>query len=175
LSESKFVFTRQRWHSNGSSVGNIAHAYFCAEFFNMPLKGNPHSSADAYAVKELSDALFALFGYVFLDLDPAQSYKNRVIATRETERMGEVMTKAVSEASGYRLTSIFGRDSNSSLAGFGRKLVQRLREGGNSVEEAVWSIIPTAAAACATQAQGVRLDNGCMDLYTNPVIVGAND
>ncbi|KAL2872843.1 peroxidase/cytochrome P450 family protein [Aspergillus lucknowensis] len=136
-------------------VGNIAHAYFCAEFFNMPLKGSHYSPADAYTIKELSDALFDLFGYVFLDVDPPQSYKNRMVAKREAERMGEVMTKAVSEASGNIFSHpsrIFG--SKSSLPGFGPQLVKRLREGGKSVEDAVWTIIPTAAAACATQAQG---------------------
>ncbi|KAL2826654.1 heme peroxidase [Aspergillus cavernicola] len=136
-------------------VGNLAHAYFCAEFFNMPLKGSYSSPTDAYTAKELSDALFELFGYVFLDVDPPQSYKNRIVATRATERMGEVMTKALAESSGYIFSHpsrIFG--SKSSLPGFGPQLVKRLREGGKTVEEAVWTIIPTAAAACATQAQG---------------------
>ncbi|KAL2793140.1 heme peroxidase [Aspergillus keveii] len=135
-------------------VGNVAHAYFCAEFFNMPLKGSSYSPADAYTARELSDALFQLFGYVFLDVDPPQSYKNRIVATRETERMGEFMAKAVSESSG-RFFSHSSRifSSKSLLPGFGPQLVRRLREGGKSVEEAVWTIIPTAAAACATQAQ----------------------
>jgi hypothetical protein len=123
----------------------------------MPLKGSSYSPADAYTARELSDALFQLFGYVFLDVDPPQSYKNRIVATRETERMGEFMAKAVSESSG-RFFSHSSRifSSKSLLPGFGPQLVKRLREGGKSVEEAVWTIIPTAAAACATQAQGVR-------------------
>lgn len=123
----------------------------------MPIKGINHAPADAYTVKELSDALFLLFGYVFLDVDPPQSYRNRVIASKETERMGEFMTKVVSESSGYLFSHpsrLFGRNK-SKLAGFGPELVKRLREGGKSVEEVVWTIIPTAAAACATQAQGV--------------------
>ncbi|KAL4920142.1 heme peroxidase [Aspergillus aurantiobrunneus] len=125
-------------------VGNIAHAYFCAEFFDIPLKSKHHAPADAYSVKELSDALFLLFGYVFLDVDPPPI------------RMGDIMTKAVSGASGYLFSHpswLFGR-SKSSLSGYGPMLVRRLREGGKSVEDAVWTIIPTAAAACATQAQG---------------------
>lgn len=41
------------------------------------------------------------------------------------------------------------------LRGYGLELVERLLGRGKSVDEAVWSIIPTAAAASATQAQGV--------------------
>ncbi|KAL4780368.1 heme peroxidase [Aspergillus varians] len=137
-------------------VGNIVHAYFCSEFFDMPLKGGSYSPADSLTVKELSDALFVLFGYVFLDVDPPQSYKNRILASKESQRLGEVMTKVVSGSSGYLLSHpsrIFGRNK-SLLSSYGPQLVKRLREGGKSVDEAVWTIIPTAAAACATQAQG---------------------
>ncbi|KAL3479234.1 heme peroxidase [Aspergillus californicus] len=155
-------------------VGNLAHAYFCAEFFNIPLKSSSSATAtDAYTAKELSDALFKLFGYVFLDVDPPQSYRNRIVATRATERMGEIMSKAVAETSGYtfshpsRLLSSFS--SKSSLPGFGPQLVKRLREGGKSVEEAVWTIIPTAAAACATQAQGWAQ---MLELYFSDKYVG---
>ncbi|KAL5001260.1 heme peroxidase [Aspergillus recurvatus] len=161
-------------------VCNLVHAYFCSEFFDIPLKhkdghigngsGNKHSSTtDAYTPKELAEALFAQFAYVFLDIDPVQSRKNRVVAYRETQRMGNIMTQIVSatsesgyglaSASGYlfsRPSRIFGGKSSSDLSmdGYGPQLVKRLREGGRSVEEVVWMIIPTAAAACATQAMG---------------------
>ena len=42
------------------------------------------------------------------------------------------------------------------LHDYGTHLIKRLFEGGKSVDEVVWTIIPTAAAAVATQAQGVR-------------------
>ncbi|KAL4777371.1 heme peroxidase [Aspergillus nidulans var. acristatus] len=161
-------------------VCNLAHAYFCSEFFNIPLKpkdghngngsGNKHlPTTDAYTPKELAEALFAQFAYVFLDIDPVQSRKNRVVAYRETQRMGDIMTQVVSatsesayglaSASGYlfsRSSWIFGGKNSSGLSmdGYGPQLVKRLREGGRSVEEVVWMIIPTAAAACATQAIG---------------------
>ncbi|KAL4739296.1 heme peroxidase [Aspergillus similis] len=161
-------------------VCNLAHAYFCSEFFDIPLKpkdshngnssGNKHSpTTDAYTAKELAEALFAQFAYVFLDIDPVQSRKNRVVAYRDTQRMGDIMTQIVSATSesGYGLASasgylfsrpswIFGEKNSSDLSmnGYGPQLVKRLKEGGRSVEEVVWMIIPTAAAACATQATG---------------------
>ncbi|KKK18240.1 heme peroxidase family protein [Aspergillus ochraceoroseus] len=146
-------------------VGNLAHAYFCAKFFNIPLKETASSSTDAYTPRELSDALSDLFGYVFLDVDPVQSFGNRVKAARKSKRMGEIMAKAVSDSNGHiisRFFNMFARHApslpytttSSFLNDYGSQLVKRLLEGGKSVDEVVWTIIPTAAAACATQAQG---------------------
>jgi len=41
------------------------------------------------------------------------------------------------------------------LSDYGAKLIERWSQGGKSVDEVVWGIIPTAAAATGTQAQGV--------------------
>jgi hypothetical protein len=43
------------------------------------------------------------------------------------------------------------------LKEYGNHLISRLFEGGKSIDEVTWTIIPTAAAAVATQAQGVCL------------------
>lgn len=45
--------------------------------------------------------------------------------------------------------------SDGVLRSYGAEVVDRLLGSGKGVDEAVWTIIPTAAAACATQAQGV--------------------
>ncbi|KAJ5670081.1 uncharacterized protein N7477_005444 [Penicillium maclennaniae] len=144
-------------------VGNLAHAHFCAQFFNMPLKDSHSPSSDAYTPRELSEALSHLFGYVFLDLEPTESFRNRVVASRESQRMGSIMAKAVSGTK-YNLMSRFMHAFGSFMHAFGGtetgatsygpQLVERLLRGGKSVDEVVWTIIPTAAAACATQAQG---------------------
>jgi hypothetical protein len=49
--------------------------------------------------------------------------------------------------------------SETILKDYGTRLVDRLFEGGKSIDEVVWTIIPTAAAAAATQAQGVSVLN----------------
>lgn len=123
----------------------------------MPLKDANHPSSDAYTPRELSDALSDLFGYVFLDLEPTESFRNRVVAARKAQRMGSMMVKAVSDSKHNAISRFmyaFGR-IETSAASYGPQLVKRLLRGGNSVDEVVWTIIPTAAAACATQAQGV--------------------
>lgn len=132
----------------------------------MPLKDAKNPSSDAYTPRELSDALSHLFGYVFLDLEPTESFRNRVVAARETQRMGSIMAKAVSDTK-YNVISrfihAFGR-TETSAASYGPQLVKRLLGGGKSVDEVVWTIIPTAAAASATQAQGVSSHSPSMYL-----------
>jgi hypothetical protein len=144
--------------SNFLSIGNIAHANYVAHFFDIPLQGN-NGNSGAYTERELCDALAHLFGYVFLDLETAQSFKNRVVAIRDTQRMGKVMEAAVANVKVQRfplLKYMFSMGSSGPvLPSYGTQLVNRLLGNGKSIDEAVWTIIPTAAAASATQAQGV--------------------
>lgn len=100
-----------------------------------------------------------LFGYVFLDLDPAKSFKHQVIATREAQRLGRVMGNSILEAKSERfqgLKSLLGMGkSQQYLVSYGTQLMNRILNASEDVDDTVWTIIPTAAAACATQAQGV--------------------
>ncbi|PKK42132.1 hypothetical protein CI102_14625 [Trichoderma harzianum] len=137
-------------------IGNIAHATFVGHFFSFPLKSNGEGS-DYYTEETLADALRNLFGYVFLDLDTTKSFKNRIVAAKETKRMGEVMQEVVTNIKSRHFPSLrqlFHTNSANTLGSYGEQLVERLLHAGQSVDETVWTIIPTAAAASATQAQG---------------------
>ena len=140
------------------SIGNLAHANFVARFFDIPLQDD-RAGSDGYTATALSDTLANLFSYVFLDLDTAASFKNRVVAEADTKCLGQKMQKVVEGAKGLRfpsLRSVLRMDSgNRVLRSYGLELVERLLGHGKSVDEVVWTIIPTAAAASATQAQGV--------------------
>lgn len=139
------------------SIGNIAHAKFVGHFFSIPLKSNG-GGPNSYTEETLADALRNLFGYVFLDLDTAKSFKNRIVAAKETKRMGEVMQEVVTNIKSRHFPSLgqlFHMNSSNTLGSYGEQLVERLLHAGQSVDETVWTIIPTAAAASATQAQGV--------------------
>lgn len=100
-----------------------------------------------------------LFGYVFLDLDTAESFKNRIVAEADTKTLGEKMQTRVAGIRAQSFPSLRHVlqivSSDRVLRSYGEELVERLLESGKGVDEAVWTIIPTAAAACATQAQGV--------------------
>lgn len=117
------------------------------------------AGSDAYTDAEIYDGLAELFGYVFLDVDPVQSLKHRIVGSRKSERLGQVMRKQVEHQQSHIASiarHVLGADSEpEGLANYGAQLVRRLLDDGKSVDEVVWTIIPTAAAACATQAQGV--------------------
>jgi hypothetical protein len=144
------------------SVGNLAHAEFVGHFFGIPLQSNG-GGPDSYTEQSLSSVLAHLFGYVFLDLDTTQSFKNRVVATQETKRLGEVMQKAVADIKARRspsLSKMFRTEPvDPYLSSYGSRLVERVLDKMGSVDDTVWTIIPTAAAASATQAQGVRVSS----------------
>jgi hypothetical protein len=94
-------------------------------------------------------------------LDTAKSFKNRAVAAKETKRMGEVLQQTVADIKSRHFPSLkqmFSMQSaNTTLNSYGDQLVERLLDGGRGVDDTVWTIIPTAAAASATQAQGVCL------------------
>lgn len=116
---------------------------------------------DSYTEESLADALGHLFGYVFLDLDTAKSFKNRAVAAKETKRMGDVMQQTVADIKSSHFPSLkhmFSMQSaDTTLNSYSDQLVERLLDGGRGVDDTVWSIIPTAAAASTTQVQRVCL------------------
>ncbi|KAH7009651.1 heme peroxidase family protein [Ilyonectria destructans] len=138
-------------------IGNLVHAHFTARFFDIPLQEDG-AGPEGYTGRVLSDALANLFGYVFLDLDTAQSFKNRVVAAADTKTLGEKMQPTVAGVRAQSFPSLRHVlrmvSSDGVLRSYGAELVDRLLGSGKEVDEAVWTIIPTAAAACATQAQG---------------------
>lgn len=135
-------------------IGNVAHAVFVAKFFEIPLKENTTDPGNGLTAQEVYDVLAHLFEYVFLDVDAAKSYKHRVVSFRDTQRLADVMRKVVERAKRspgmiQMLMDFWNPTKETSTAG----LVNRLVEGGKSVEDVVWELIPTQAAAAATQAQ----------------------
>ena len=54
------------------------------------------------------------------------------------------------------IKSILGMGkSESALGDYGKQLLVKVFAVSKDTDEAVWAILPTAAAACATQSQGV--------------------
>ena len=138
-------------------VANPSHAIFVAKMFHLPLKQRGDMKLIAVEVDQLYLALSVLFAYVFLDLDTARSFKLRAGAKTATDKISKLV-RAVCEAvrigSVVRLGEIFPTGAAGQLLeDYGVQLIKRLFEGGKSVDEVVWTIIPTAAAAVATQAQ----------------------
>lgn len=144
-----------------SSICNLSHANFIAQLFHIPLKTADNPTCD-FSDRELYDALAVLFAYVFLDIDTASSFGLRTAASEATKNVGAVVRRVCTAAKLDKFSSLkemFGVESHGILTEYGAHLIKRLLDGGKSVDEVVWTIIPTMAAAVATQAQGVRLPN----------------
>ncbi|KAG9254518.1 heme peroxidase family protein [Emericellopsis atlantica] len=136
-------------------VGNLVHSAFCSNFFGIPLRGHGGKD-DSYTEASLAETLGNLFSYVFLDLDTAQSYKRRVVAFRQTQKLGQVMQKIVTDVKNKKRSVLCpAKGTENFLESYGPHLIERLLESaGGSVDDTVWTIIPTAAASSATQGQG---------------------
>ena len=124
----------------------------------MPLVA-PGALPLGVTVDQLYLGLAVLFAFVFLDLDPAREFKLRsgaVTASEGLAKLVKVVVTAVQVGDTLHLDKFYDTLSPQSgqlLRDYGVHLIQRLFTGGKSVDEVVWTIIPTAAAAVATQAQ----------------------
>jgi len=138
-------------------IGNLAHANFAGHFFGIPLK-NFGGGEDSYTDEELYDSLAQIFAYVFLDLDTSSSFQHSVTATKATKELGARMTTTVTAVKSGHFSSLKNMmgitPTEAVLKDFGSRLIDRLSAGGKSIDEVVWALIPTAAAAVATQGQG---------------------
>lgn len=144
-----------------SSVANISHAKFIAHMFHIPLQ-SANGSRPGYTDGSLYRALSTLFAYVFLDFDTSTSFALGAAAARETNALRAILKDVVREfrEGPYvlkRITGLFdGDELQDELQDYGKHLIERFSRGGKSVDNVVGAIIPTAAAAVATQAQGVH-------------------
>ncbi|GME49944.1 Fatty acid oxygenase [Neofusicoccum parvum] len=140
-------------------IGNLAHATFTAKYFGIPLSGPVWDWESGHwkysGAEKLYNKLARLFEYVFLDLDPTKSYKHRVTASAEAQKLAHELRRSLHS---IRSPGWFGPlkhilDHLDPLNSFGKGLAARLLGSGKDVEQVVWEVIPTAAAASATQAQ----------------------
>ena len=138
-------------------VANPSHAIFVSKMFHIPLKGPNDLNPVGVEVDQLYLAMSVMFAYVFLDLDTARSFKLRAGARASGDAMAKlikIVCEAVKADSYLHLSDLFKMGHAGKMLGeYGTRLLRRLFKGGKSVDEVVWAIIPTVAAAVATQAQ----------------------
>lgn len=138
------------------SVGNYSSTKFIAHLFHIPLKDS--ESSVGFTVEELYYVLAYQFIYVFMDLEPAKSFGLRAAAMQSSQKLGKVMREVCEAVSGDKISilkDVLGFGGEKILKDYGAKLIKRLFEDGKNLEEVVWTMIPTAAAAVGMQAPGV--------------------
>ena len=129
--------------------------------FSIPLQ-SAGADRHAYTEQTLYKTLANLFAYVFLDFDTMTSFALRAAALKETKELGKIVQRVVEKTRHDNFETVMKHLGLSNgmkqqaLQDFGTNLIKRLSEDGKSVDEVVWTIIPTAAAAVATQAQAVH-------------------
>lgn len=152
-----------------SDVGNPSHAIFVARMFHLPLKKHGDLNPVAVEVDQLYLALSIMFAYVFLDGDTASSFKLRAGAKSAGDQLSKlvkIVCETVTVGGRLHLRDFFSTGTAGQLLeDYGVSFLKRLFEGGKSVDEIVATIIPTAAAAVATQAQHFTQ---MLDVYLSP-------
>ncbi|KAH8896764.1 fatty acid oxygenase [Thozetella sp. PMI_491] len=149
-------------------IGGPASAMFAAELFGIPLRESGDGGPDAFTVRKLQSILSHVSEYVFLDTDPAKSYKLRVVASRDMQQLAAAMRRVVENVrGGYRLLNLFRKQKGSSMPGFGKALIARLLEKSKSVDEVVAALVPTQLFGAVTlgQAWAQVIDVYMLDEY----------
>jgi hypothetical protein len=153
------------------SVGIPSHTIFCAQMFLIPLKDAGNFMVGA-STKQLYLGLAILFAYVFLDADTAKSFKLRAearAATKDLRKLLRFVVGAVAVDKHVPLNHFFQNNgSGQLLASYGKHMIDRLLQDGNTVDEVVAEILPTAAGSVATQAQAFAQ---MLDVYLQPAYV----
>ncbi|CAN8096303.1 unnamed protein product [Discula destructiva] len=142
-------------------IGNPAHTIFAGNFWDITLSQNSKGLDNNMNHQELYESLAGSFGYIFLDLNTAKSYKNRVLASASTQKLASVIRETVQKVkdeSSFGPRRFLGNllspttAGKHPLPGLGRKLIKRLLQSGKSVENVVWEIFGTVVGTIPTQA-----------------------
>ena len=138
------------------SILNMVHVHFVSQLFHLPLKTD-ETQRQPFTEKQMYDILALLFGYVFLDRDEVQSFKIRKISKQACDALSALISRHVREVSllGWVKELGDGFLKDGFLDSYGNAFIRRLLNAGMTIEQIVWIIVPTAAAATANQGQQV--------------------
>jgi hypothetical protein len=159
LITSKRIKLRDRYQIDMvRDVAIPSHAIVTAHIFRIPLD----DQGGIFTATELYEAMATVFQYTFLDIDTAKTLALKAAAKVATAKLAKAVSTSCHDVANGRLSfleSMFARPDKGDavLPDYGTKLVQRLLDAGMSLDEVIWTIVPTAAAAAPIQSQGVSL------------------
>ncbi|KAF2678245.1 heme peroxidase [Lentithecium fluviatile CBS 122367] len=138
-------------------IAALSWTQFAALLFHIPLKGSKHPDA-ALDDWKLYDLLSVIFELSFLDTDPTKSFAIRKRALKAYTELLNVV-KPVCEAAKCQsighLMRYFKSDNHKLLPSHGTKLLERLFEGGKSVEEVTSWVISLMAGLVIPSAKAL--------------------
>jgi hypothetical protein len=138
----------------------MVHVDFSARMLNLPLK-TKEEPLHPFTEQEMYGMLAILFGFVFLNNDETQAFKVRQLSTQACNALGPLVKLNVEQVSvGGWITKLADEVIQEGfLRAYGNSLIRRFLKSGMSIEDAVWCMIPTAAAGTANAAQQVNTSN----------------
>jgi len=149
-----------------------SHAIVTAHIWGIPLKDSEDEKGVGFTPTELYEATAIVFWYTFLDIDAAKTLAVKAKAKKATAALAAAVSTSCTDVQGGNLSfleSMFSKlhadKGDPALPEFGTKLIQRLFDSGMSLEEVIWTIVPTSAAAAPIQTQGI---SRLLDFYLSP-------
>jgi hypothetical protein len=148
-----------------------SHAIATANIWAIPLKERESDPGAGMTPARLHEAMEHVFRYGFLDIDAAKTLAIQKAAHGATAAMAAAVAQACAQVEGSTLSfltsfvsQIYGSDANE-LPDYGKNMIQRLLDAGMSVDEVIWTVVPTAAATAPVQTLAItRL----LDFYLSP-------
>lgn len=148
-----------------------SHAIVTAHIAGVPLKETNEEKGPGLTPEDYYQYSADVFRYTFLDIDTAQTPAVRLAAIKATAALAAAVTASCTEVQRGNhsfLANMFGNrvfKDHPALRDYGTKLIQRFFDAGLSLDETIWTIIPTFAAAGPIQTQGITR---VMDFYLSP-------
>jgi hypothetical protein len=148
-----------------------SHAIVTAHIWGIPLKSSQNEEGVGLTPTKLYEAMANVFWYTFLDIDAAQTLAVKAEAVRATAALAAAVTAScTSVQNGEHIPSLLSKllylnKQDPTLSEYGPALIRRLFAQGLTLEEVIWTIVPTSAAAAPIQTQAItRL----LDFYLRP-------
>ena len=165
LIKTKSIKLRDRYQIDlVRDVAIPSHAIVTAHTWGIPLKESEDEKGVGFTPRKLYEAMAYVFWYTFLDVDAAQTLAVKGEAKKATAALAAAVTASCTDVKGGNISfleSIFSK----ALPEFGTKLIQRLFDSGMSLDEVIWTVVPTSAAAAPIQTQGI---SRLLDFYLSP-------
>ncbi|CAI2176174.1 903_t:CDS:2 [Funneliformis geosporum] len=169
IDKKKITFDGKTYQINAvRDVCNLAPVHFVSEYFGVPLKTqeSPHG---VYTEQEVYFQLTIIFMYIFVDTDPADSFKLSQTAKGASEHLHDVMQKIVEIVSGgstlieKAADSLIGADVKVSPQA--EQLIKILMSQYKDSNLATWNIIGTISGAVAILGEAASL---VVEFYLRP-------